>query len=96
MSYMTQAIFHLRENGYQDVKLLFQTWDSLKIHGPFYENAMKLYPEYGGTTFFLYLEKNRDSFISYIEDAFWKEMKTFIEKTHYNGDDLFRRKMQDV
>lgn len=96
MSYMTQAIFHLRENGYQDVKLLFQTWDSLKIHGPFYENAMKLYPEYGGTTFFLYLEKNRDSFISYIKDAFWKEMKTFIEETHYNGDDLFRRKMQDA
>ena len=96
MSYMTQAVYHLRENVYRDVQLLFQTWDSLKIHEPFYENAMKLYPEYAGTVFFYYLEKDRERFISYIKDGFWKDMQVFIEETRYNGDDLFRGKKKDV
>lgn len=96
MSYITQAVFHLRENDYQDVDILFESWDGVKKYGPFYENAMRLYPQYAGSAFFYYLENDRKRFRAYIRGEFWKDMAMFIKETHYNGDDLFRGMTEDV
>lgn len=95
MSYMTQTVFHLKSNDYQGVELLYKTWDNLKAYAPLYDNAMKMHSEYVGIDFFYLLETNREAFREYIKGPFWKEMKGFIVKTHYNGDDLFRGETEE-
>lgn len=95
MSYMTQAVFHLKANTYQNVEVLYKIWDSLNAYVPLYDNAMKMYPEYAGIEFFSLLEKDREGFCKYIKGPFWKDMEAFIDETHYNGDDLFWGKMEE-
>lgn len=89
MSYMTQAMYHLKQNDYIGVEYIYEMWDRLKQYAPMYKNVMMLYPKYKGIEFFLYLEEDRKNFLPYVETGFWEIMRQFIDETRYNGDSLF-------
>ena len=92
MSYITQAMYHLKQNNYIGVEYIYEMWDRMKKNAPMYINVMMLYPNYKGIEFFRYLEEDRDSFLSYVKLEFWEDMQTFIDRTSYNGDEIFDRR----